>query len=96
MKETKEEAGLDVEVKSLIAVQDRKKHNEPQYAYDVVKIFFLCEATGGSFAANSETGASGYFSVDDLPILAEEKCTAAQIRLCFQAASAEHWRVQFD
>ena len=34
-KEVKEEAGLDVSVKRVIAVQDREKHNLPIYAYKV-------------------------------------------------------------
>lgn len=35
IKEVKEEAGLDVSVKSVIAIQDREKHNLPVYAYRV-------------------------------------------------------------
>lgn len=45
IKEVKEEAGLDVSVKSVIAIQDREKHNLPVYAYRVCKIFMLCAAT---------------------------------------------------
>ena len=52
IKETKEEAGLDVSVKMVIAVQDRDKHNPPPYAYGVVKIFYLCKILGGEFAEN--------------------------------------------
>ena len=40
IKEVKEEAGLDVVVKNVIAIQDREKHNQPIYAYKVCKI--LC------------------------------------------------------
>ena len=50
VKETKEEAGLDVAVKSVIAVQNRDFHNLPPYAYGVVKIFYLCDELGGEFA----------------------------------------------
>ena len=39
-KGSKEEAGLDVVVKNVIAIQDREKHNQPIYAYKVCKI--LC------------------------------------------------------
>ena len=35
IKEVKEESGLDVTVKRVIAVQDREKHNLPIYAYKV-------------------------------------------------------------
>ena len=54
IKEVKEESGLDVTVKRVIAVQDREKHNLPIYAYKVCKIFMQCEVTGGQFKTNIE------------------------------------------
>lgn len=96
VKEVKEEAGLDAAVKMLIAVQDRDKHNAPPYAYGVVKIFFLCESLGGCFTENIETSESGYFAEEELPALAEEKCSREQVRMCFQAYRASAWTAQFD
>ncbi len=96
VKEVKEEAGLDVVVKMLIAVQDRDKHNEPPYAYGVTKVFYLCESLGGCFIENIETRESGYFAEDELPALAEEKCSAEQIQMCFRACQASTWTAQFD
>ncbi len=97
VKEAREEAGLETEPVRLIAVQDRKKHNRPEYVYDVVKIFILCRKTGGEFKNNTETTGSEYFAEGDLPApLAEEKTTREQIRMCFEASKDENWRVQFD
>lgn len=96
VKEVKEEAGLDVSADLVIAVQDREKHNRPVYAYKVCKVFVLCSLLGGEFAPNSETVASGYFSLDELPPLAEEKNNAEQIAMCFEAYRAEHWTTLFD
>lgn len=96
VKETKEEAGLDVVPELVIAVQDREKHNQPVYAHKVVKVFVLCRARGGAFQPNSETTDSRYFCLDDLPPLAEEKNTAAQIRMCFDAYHAENWKTLLD
>lgn len=96
VKEAKEEAGLDVVVRRVISVQDRDKHNQPPYAYGVVKIFYQCEEIGGSFVPNIETSASRYFSLDELPPLAEEKCTEEQVRMCFAAYENDGWKVQFD
>ena len=96
VKEVKEEAGLDVRPELVIAVQDRKRHNTEIYAYNICKVFLLCTLLGGSFQPNSETIASGYFSLEDLPPLAENKTTAAQIQMCFDANRAEHWVTQFD
>ena len=41
VKEVREEAGLDVEAVRIIALQDRNKHNQPPYAYNVCKVFVL-------------------------------------------------------
>lgn len=75
IKEVKEEAGLDVVAKKVIAIQDRNKHNTPIYPYGVCKVFVECEVMGGEFVENIETVEIGYFSLDNLPKLAEEKCT---------------------
>ena len=96
VKEAKEEAGLDVVIDRLIAVQDREKHNEPAYVYKVVKIFYLCHAVGGSFTSNIETSDSRYFSEEEIPPLADEKCNEEQVKMCFQAYRNSEWKVQFD
>ena len=96
VKELKEEAGVDAAVRSLIAVQDRDKHNQPPYAWRVCKIFLLCTCLGGTFAENSETTESRYFPLDALPPLAEEKNTPEQVALCFEAYHAENWVTRFD
>lgn len=95
-KEVKEEAGLEVTPQRIIAVQDRSKHNLPVYAYGVCKIFVLCDAVGGQFVPNIETTEARYFPPDQLPPLAEEKNTAEQIALCFEAYHSDFWVTQFD
>ena len=97
VKEVKEEAGLDVRPQRIIAVQDRNKHNQPPYAYGVCKIFFLCTLLGGQFEENIETIGFDYFSEDALPLLAVEKNTEEQIRMCFAAYhGGEQWTTKFD
>ena len=96
IKEVKEEAGLDVTADLVIAIQDREKHNQPRYAYKICKVIILCTVIGGHFEKNLETVDSGYFSIDELPPLAEDKNTKEQIAMCFEAAGAEHWKTQFD
>ena len=96
IKEAKEETGLDVVIDRVISVQDREKHNQPIYAFKVVKIYYLCHTVGGSFAQNIETSDSRFFSVEELPPLAEEKCNAEQVRMCLEAAKNNEWPVQFD
>jgi ADP-ribose pyrophosphatase YjhB (NUDIX family) len=96
IKEVKEEAGLDVSADRIIAVQDREKHNKPVYAWRVCKIFVLCTLLGGAFVPNTETIESGWFPLDSLPPLAEEKNNREQIALCFEAHRAENWETRFD
>lgn len=96
VKEVREEAGLEVSPRQIIAIQDRKKHNPEIYAYNICKVFVLCDLLGGEFHENSETIATGYFSMENLPPLSENKTTAAQIRMCFNAYHAEHWNTVFD
>lgn len=95
-KEVKEEAGLEVTASRLIAVQDRNKHNDPPYAYNVCKVFVLCEIIGGEFTANIETTETAYFALDELPVLAEEKTSKEQIAMCFEAYKNPDWQVKFD
>lgn len=96
VKEVREEAGLDVKAVRVIAIQDRNKHNLPVYAYGVCKVFLLCEILGGEFTENIETIGFDYFSMDELPVLAEEKCNRQQVEMCFQAYRDGNWKVQFD
>ena len=96
IKEVKEETGLDVVTKRIIAIQDRNKHNKPKYAYGICKIFVLCEVIGGKFEENIETTEIEYFDLNNLPNLAEEKNNKEQIEMCFNAYKDENWKVQFD
>lgn len=95
-KEALEEAGLDIEIDRLIAVQDRDKHNKPPYVHKLIKFFFLAHSTGGSFVPNIETSESRYFAIDELPPLAEEKCNEEQVKMCLEAYQNKDWIVQFD
>lgn len=96
VKEAKEEAGLDVKPVRIIAVQNRNNHNFPKYAYEIVKIFVFCDVIGGSFKENIETTDSGYFLLNDLPELDEDKNVYSQIKMCFDAYQDENWQVVFD
>lgn len=96
IKEVKEEAGLDVDVELVIAIQDRDKHNLPIYAHKICKIFVLCKAKGGSFKANLETIHSQYFDLSEIENLAEEKNNLKQIQMCFDAYNSKEWKTLVD
>lgn len=97
IKETKEEAGLDVVAEQLIAVQDWRKHNPCNLPYGVIKLFVQCRPIGGAFDENIETTEIQYFDRDALPEnLAAEKNTAEQIQMCFDAYQRKDWKTVFD
>lgn len=96
VKEVKEEAGLDVEAQRVVAILDKHKNNPAKSAHRVIKVFILCRLLGGEFQPNSETVASGFFSLDDLPPLSFGKNTAEQLALCLEASRSEHWETRFD
>ncbi len=85
-KEVREETGFVVSAQKLIAVQDWRRHNVTNYAYGIIKIFVLCRYERGTFRENIETTEIGLFKREELPQrLAVEKCTKAQIEMCFDA-----------
>ena len=96
IREVKEEAGLDVEPIKIIALQDRNKHNTPQYAHGICKIFVLCSLLGGAFQINHETTESGFFAMDSMPPLDSAKTTSKQVEMCFEAHDNPDWSAYFD
>jgi len=96
IKELREETGLNVVPKRLIAVLDRNKHNHPITPYGIYKIFVLCELIGGVFEKNIETVESGFFSLEDLPPLSLGRVTKEQIAMCFEAKYNNNFTAIFD
>ena len=50
----------------------------------------------GSFRPNIETDESGYFGLEELPVLAKEKNSEEQIKMCFSAYHDKNRQVLFD
>ncbi|PIQ20543.1 MAG: ADP-ribose pyrophosphatase [Cytophagales bacterium CG18_big_fil_WC_8_21_14_2_50_42_9] len=83
VKETHEEAGLEVKPVKLLAVLDKKCHPHPPSPYHTYKIFIRCEITGGTLQRGSETLDVQYFGRDELPELSTERGTISQVQLMF-------------
>jgi len=96
VKELREEAGLNVVPRRLIAVLDRNKHNRPISPYGIYKIFVLCDLIDGAFEENIETVESGFFSLEDLPPLSLTRVTKEQIAMCFEAMANDNFAAIFD
>lgn len=96
IKEAKEEAGVEIEPKRIIAVLDRKKHNSPPMPYGIYKIFVECDFLDGQFEENIETAESGFFALDNLPPLSIGRNTQEQIEMCFNIRKKEAHEAIFD
>ncbi len=81
VKEVKEETGLDVEVVRLLAVLDKRKHNHPPHSHYVYKFFILCEIKDGNLSKAFDILDNGFFALNNLPPLSEERVIKEQIDL---------------
>ncbi|MGV3588737.1 MAG: NUDIX hydrolase, partial [Adhaeribacter sp.] len=84
VKETREEAGLEVQPTKILAVLDKKCHPHPPSPYHTYKIFIQCEIIGGSLQQGSETLDVQYFDRLELPELSTERGTVSQVQLMFE------------
>jgi ADP-ribose pyrophosphatase YjhB (NUDIX family) len=83
-REFREETGYTVRVLKLAAAFDRDRHDHPPFLFAILKLFFICELTGGQARTSIETGESAFFSVDELPELSIRRVTSAEIQMLFR------------
>ncbi len=96
IKETKEEAGLDVKPIKLLAVLDKQKQGHPPSPFYVYKIFILCEIVGGELKNGNETKGVGFFALDQLPELSQDRILESQIQLMFEFLENPDKQTVFD
>lgn len=72
-KETMEEAGISVRAERLIAVLDMSKHDFPPKLTYVYKFFIQCVAENQELKTGIETNDAGYFSLQEIYLLALSK-----------------------
>ncbi len=106
IKESREEAGLEVIPRKVVAVLERNRHNPPPMSYGCLKIFVDCSvadaavSTAGEvekrFVPNFETDGIGFFPLDALPPLSENRVVRGQIELCFRAHGDPDWKTFLD
>jgi ADP-ribose pyrophosphatase YjhB (NUDIX family) len=67
IKEVQEESGYKVRVTKLAAAWDRTRQGHPNKLFSCVKLFYICEPTGGAAAPSLETSEVGWFAEQDVP-----------------------------
>lgn len=84
VKEFKEETGLDVIPKALLAVFDKRLHAHPPEPFYVYKMIFYCELVSFEFKAGFDVLEVQYFDIDNLPELSEDRILKNQIELLYK------------
>lgn len=95
-REVKEETGVDCQVHKLIAVLDRNRHPHPPMLLHVYKLFFLCDAVGGTLTTSVETTEAGFFGLDDLPPLSTARVVRSQIEQAYRHQANRELPTEFD
>ncbi|HYH14304.1 MAG TPA: NUDIX hydrolase [Flavisolibacter sp.] len=96
IKEMKEETGIDVTVKALLAVFDKRFHPHPPQPFYVYKMVFYCEPVSFEFNKGFDVLDVGYFALDALPALSEERILKSQIELVYQKVLSSDFQTYFD
>jgi ADP-ribose pyrophosphatase YjhB (NUDIX family) len=96
VREVREESGYGIVVKKLAAVLDRDKHDHPQLAYHVYKLFFIGELRGGKAEHSVETSGVEFFGEHELPPLSLTRVTPAQVKHMFEHSRNPVWPTFYD
>jgi ADP-ribose pyrophosphatase YjhB (NUDIX family) len=67
VKEVREESGYEARILRPVALWDRARQGHPPSAYSCLKLFYLCELTGGAPGISLETSEVGWFARDGIP-----------------------------
>ena len=96
IKEFKEETGLNVTAKALLAVFDKRFHAHPPQPFYVYKIVFYCELISFQLAKGFDVLDVQYFAIDSLPELSEDRILKSQIELVYQKVMSSDFQAHFD
>ena len=69
----REESGLTVKSRKVLAVLDANRAAIPLNFYHAYKIIFLCDFISGELRSSNETLAADFFSFDALPPLSSAR-----------------------
>ncbi len=98
VREVAEESGYEVKVTRLLAVYDRDTQGHtPPYPFNIYKLFFLCELTGGQATTSNETSEVAWFAEDQLPEnLSRGRTLPHELKLFFEQYRNPDMPATFD
>ncbi len=95
-RELREEAGVIVKAKRLLALYDRNLHGHPPYPFHAYKIFIQCDLIAEATPDPIETSDPTYFSPSHLPELSLPRVTPQEIKRIFELARDPSLSADFD
>ncbi len=95
-KEFKEETGLTVTVKKLLAVFDKKMHPHPPDVFYTYKLAFYCLADSFNLQKGFDVLDADYFDINGLPPLSEERIVKPQVELLYNKIISADMDAYFD
>ena len=96
VKEFKEETGLDVSAKALLAVFDKRFHDHPPQPFYVYKMVFYCEPITFQLTKGFDVSDVQYFSINNLPELSKDRILKTQIELAYHKVLSSDLQTYFD
>ncbi|MEO7774927.1 MAG: NUDIX hydrolase [Steroidobacteraceae bacterium] len=97
VKEAREESGYEVRVRKLAAAWDHQRQGHPPTLSSCLKIYFLCELTGGEARTSMETTEVRWFGKDEIPQdLSLGRVLPKQIARMFEHAANPRLPTDFD
>jgi len=98
VREVFEESGFETRATKVLAVYDRDQQGHvPPAPYQIYKLFFLCEITGGSARINNEASEVAFFAEHEIPLdLSLGRTTGHQLRRFFEHLRNPNLPADFD
>jgi ADP-ribose pyrophosphatase YjhB (NUDIX family) len=97
VRETREEAGIDVQPQKVIALYERERRGHPPHPEFSYKVFFACRARGvPQPRGGAETLAAAFFAPDALPPLSAARVTPQEIAVAFAHHREPGLPTEFD
>jgi ADP-ribose pyrophosphatase YjhB (NUDIX family) len=95
-RELREEAGVIVKARRLLALYDRNLHGHPPYPFHAYKIFIQCDLLAEATPDPIETSDPTYFSLAQIPELSLPRVTPQEIKRMFELVHDPSLPTDFD
>ena len=96
IKEFKEETGLVIIPKNLLAVFDKKMHAHPAQSFYVYKMIFFCQLLTTDIKKGFDILDVQYFEINNLPPLSEDRILNSQIELLYKKILSSDFETYVD